>query len=183
MKSVAERLLSRHVLGPVFEGHPCWIYSGAKDKDGYGYISVGNRTRKVHRVSYATYVGEIPAGCDVHHRCNRPACIQPTHLRGETLGDELLVVHETLPGNLDQDAPEWTLSHLPSGYAIVMLAKRDDCLATGRALLEQLTAAALRAWRSSSPPTIERRTPKAIAEWLKRCHTAGRFVAPETAGA
>lgn len=107
----------------------------------------------------------------------------PREIRGETLGDELLVVHRTLHGNQDKGAPEWTLSHLPSGYAIVFFAERDDCIATGRALLEQLTDAALRAWRSSRPPTVARRTPKAIVEWLKRCHTSGRFVAPETAGA
>lgn len=107
----------------------------------------------------------------------------PREIRGETLGDELLAVHRTLHGNRDKGAPEWTLSHLPSGYAIVMLAEQDDCIATGRVLLEQLTVAAVRAWRSNTPPTVARRTPKAIVEWLKRCHTAGRFVAPDTAGA
>jgi len=58
----------------------------------------------------------------------------------ETIGDELLAVHRTLHGNRDEGAPEWTLSHLPSGYSIVHLAERDDCLAVGRILLELLGA-------------------------------------------
>lgn len=100
----------------------------------------------------------------------------PREIRGETLGDEMLVVHRTLHGNRDKGAPEWTLSHVPSGHAIVMLRRRTDCIAVGTKLLVLLSPSALQAWRSGSAPNVSRRTPKRIAAWIDRCREADRCV-------
>lgn len=58
----------------------CWLWHGAKDKRGYGQMSVGSKTR------YATHVSLILAGrplrqgeCACHH-CDTPACVNPDHL-------------------------------------------------------------------------------------------------------
>lgn len=105
-------------------------------------------------------------------------------VRSEILdADELLAVHRTLHGNRDDGAPEWTLSHLPTGRAVIRVAGRNDAVSIGRTLLSLLTDAARAAWRSSTPRTVERRTPKRISAWLTRCQEAGRFVAPESVGA
>lgn len=54
----------------------CLVWQGLKDRGGYGRI---NRDR-VHRVAYRLLVGPIPAGHEVQHSCNVPACWEPTHL-------------------------------------------------------------------------------------------------------
>lgn len=33
-----------------------------------------------HRYAYRLWVGEIPDGMEVHHRCRNPLCVRPDHL-------------------------------------------------------------------------------------------------------
>lgn len=62
----------------------CWLWTRYKDKDGYGttsmYIEGRLRPVRAHRASYTVYVGPIPEGMLVCHRCDTPACINPAHL-------------------------------------------------------------------------------------------------------
>lgn len=62
----------------------CWIWMGhtRKTRHGeYGLFRVGSRTNMyVHRASWLAFVGDIPPGRQVLHRCDTPSCVNPHHL-------------------------------------------------------------------------------------------------------
>lgn len=59
----------------------CWIWTGAATSDGYGVMGVGrNNQQRVHRLSFEHFIGPIPKGMFVCHRCDTPLCFNPDHL-------------------------------------------------------------------------------------------------------
>jgi len=65
----------------------CWEWQRARSSTGYGAIAVDRKTRGVHRVSYEVFIGPIPDGLCVMHRCDNPPCCNPAHLMVGTKGD------------------------------------------------------------------------------------------------
>lgn len=79
-KSVIDRLMARVELLPEAG---CWIFTGFLNKKGYGQIGNGSRgtgLSLVHRITYSHFIGEIPKGLFVLHRCDVPSCCNPHHL-------------------------------------------------------------------------------------------------------
>jgi hypothetical protein len=69
------------VMGKVEKTPTCWLWGGGWVRNGYGTAEVQGRTRRVHRLFYEHYVGEIPDGWHIHHECGVKACVNPRHLR------------------------------------------------------------------------------------------------------
>ncbi|QLB38224.1 HNH endonuclease [Sulfitobacter phage phiGT1] len=85
-KTRAERFSEKYEINES----GCWIWTAAKDQSGYGHFGVGAaKSRKAHRVSYEIYVGVIPRGLQVCHKCDTPSCVNPNHLFLGSLQDNM----------------------------------------------------------------------------------------------
>lgn len=61
----------------------CWLWTAGSNIYGYGAIQAGRRSQhllRAHRVSWQLHRGPVPVGLLVLHRCDTPACVNPSHL-------------------------------------------------------------------------------------------------------
>lgn len=58
----------------------CWVWQKGKSAGGYGAIRENNRIALAHRRAYELWVGSIPDGLFVCHKCDNPPCFNPDHL-------------------------------------------------------------------------------------------------------
>lgn len=65
------------------EKHPdgCWLWTAACFGNGYGaFRTPPGEEGRAHRWAYAYFVGPIPEGLHVLHRCDIRRCVNPDHL-------------------------------------------------------------------------------------------------------
>ena|SRR3990167_10446152 len=75
-ETLRNQILTRHAVNE----NGCWLWTGRKDRRGYSCIRFENKAHKGHRVSYQLFIGEIPEGMCVCHRCDTLNCVNPYHL-------------------------------------------------------------------------------------------------------
>lgn len=82
--------------GPVPPNHPelgpCWLWTGKPLSTGYGRIMLGGKTHTAHRYSYELAYGLTSR--HLHHICETPLCVRPTHIAPLTHSDHTRV-HKT----------------------------------------------------------------------------------------
>ena len=80
MIDVRERFLAKvDRRGP----DECWLWTAAqvgRPTHRYGWFALGGRPRYANRVAYELFVGPIPEGHGVLHRCDNSLCVNPAHL-------------------------------------------------------------------------------------------------------
>lgn len=68
---------------------PCWLWTGARTKDGYGQVKRGGRNQRAHRVAYSEAVGPVAAEAIIGHRCDTKLCVRPAHLFAGSQADNI----------------------------------------------------------------------------------------------
>jgi len=65
----------------------CWIFKGARSRNGYGKIIVDGKLKLAHRMLYIINNGPISKELVIMHTCDNPPCCNPNHLKLGTQGD------------------------------------------------------------------------------------------------
>ncbi len=65
----------------------CIVWTGAKKPKGYGMIQDQGTKWVVTRWAWTRWVGPIPHGMIVRHKCDNPPCVRLAHLELGTVSD------------------------------------------------------------------------------------------------
>ena len=73
----------------IVASNGCWIWTGKKNKLGYGTITVNGVETRAHRAMYFMLNPDSDKNKVVMHVCDNPSCINPEHLKLGTQKENL----------------------------------------------------------------------------------------------
>lgn len=122
------------VYAHVEQDGECLIFTGSRDDCGYGRINRDGKLVRLHRAVWERENGPIPAGFVVMHTCDRPACIEPKHLRAGTQVENIADMdgkrrRRSLIGS-EHSRAKLTETAIPIIRG--MLTRGDTCVAIGK---------------------------------------------------
>lgn len=88
----------------------CWLWTGAISTHGYGITNYQRKQIRAHQAAYQVWVGEVPAGLQLDHKCRNRSCFNPEHLECVTPREN------TLRGE-GITAKAARATHCPAGHA------------------------------------------------------------------
>lgn len=91
VQPIKERFERQYIADP---NSGCWLWTGELHYKGYGRLRVGRKRARdavangksafAHRLSYEMYIGPIPDGLVIDHKCRQRCCVNPWHLEPVT---------------------------------------------------------------------------------------------------
>lgn len=166
---------TRNSLEEALEAHVtqqddgCWVWTGYRDKLGYGRFSYGEMRGMAHRAYYEAHAGPVPDGLELDHLCRNPACVRPDHL-------EPVTHQENIRRGYAAKRAEDAEGHLPvegieHGQSMSYLHSRCRCEPCTQAHSERM--ARLKAQRrerlSRDPSIVEHGLASTYGNWGCRC--------------
>ena len=88
----------------------CWLWTASLGTWGYGQFRPTGWTtmEPAHRTAYRLFVGHIPMGMHLDHKCRIKCCVNPAHLEAVTPGEN---VRRGLAGHKQR-----ARTHCPRGH-------------------------------------------------------------------
>lgn len=71
----------------------CWLFSGGNSK-GYGYIEYEGELWPAHRLVFWLCSNEDIESKHIHHVCENPPCINPSHMKALTPSEHIKLHYE-----------------------------------------------------------------------------------------
>ena len=155
MDTIQDRILSK----VEHAANGCWVWKKATQTNGYGSIGINGRSTLAHRASYEAFVGPIPEGMTIDHRCHSDAtdcaggktcqhrlCVNPAHLEPVTQA-------ENNARGLSPFATNARRTQCVNGHA---LDERNTYMKAGRRQCRACANERNRQWRARRAESSER---------------------------
>lgn len=93
----------------------CWFWGGTLNHKGYSVMKVDGKLIFMHRWAYEHYVGPIPGGLTIDHKCRVRHCVNPEHMEPVTNAENKRRGTEWFWKNAATTRP----THCPNGHPYV----------------------------------------------------------------